>query len=82
MLDPATLEALEAQTGRRRDPASRQLDSTSAIGCSLQGHRAALQKAVELLRPKYPAAAALVEQAEEDVLASMSFPQKHWRQIH
>jgi len=44
--------------------------------------RQALRKAVELLRPKYPAAAALVEEAEEDVLAYMSFPERHWRQIH
>jgi transposase-like protein len=44
--------------------------------------RTALRKAVELLRPKYPAAAALVEEAEQDVLAYMAFPEKHWRQIH
>lgn len=44
--------------------------------------RLALRKAVELLRPKYPAAAALVEEAEEDVLAYKTFPEKHWRQIH
>jgi transposase-like protein len=44
--------------------------------------RQALRKAVELLRAKYPAAAAIVEEAEEDVLAYMAFPEKHWRQIH
>jgi transposase-like protein len=44
--------------------------------------RQALRKAAELLRPKYPAAAAIIEEAEEDVLAYMSFPEKHWRQIH
>jgi transposase-like protein len=42
----------------------------------------ALRKAVELLRPKYPAAAAVIEEAEADVLSYMSFPDKHWRQIH
>jgi putative transposase len=42
----------------------------------------ALHKAVQLLRPKYPAAAAIVEEAEHDVLAYMNFPEKHWRQLH
>jgi transposase-like protein len=44
--------------------------------------RVALHKAVELLHAKYPAAAAVVAEAEDDVLAYMSFPEKHWRQIH
>jgi putative transposase len=44
--------------------------------------RQALHKAVELLTPKYPAAAAVVEEAEEDVLSYLSFPEKHRRQIH
>jgi transposase-like protein len=44
--------------------------------------RSALRKAVELLRPKYPAAAAIIEEAEEEVLSYMSFPDKHWKQIH
>jgi putative transposase len=47
-----------------------------------QEARQALRKAVELLSPRYPAAAALLEEAEEDVLAYMSFPEKHWRQLH
>lgn len=47
-----------------------------------QEARQALHKAVELLSARYPAAAALLEEAEEDVLAYMSFPEKHWRQIH
>lgn len=42
----------------------------------------ALHKAVELLRPTYPAAATVIEEAEYDVLSYMSFPDKHWRQLH
>lgn len=49
---------------------------------SQEAAREALHKAVELLRGKYPAAAAVVEEAEHDVLAYMSFPDKHWRQLH
>jgi transposase-like protein len=44
--------------------------------------RQALRKAVELLQPKYPAAAVVVEQTEEDVLAYYGFPEKRRRQIH
>ncbi|MBU1675120.1 IS256 family transposase [bacterium] len=39
-------------------------------------------RAVELLEKKFPAAAEVLIEAEEDVLAYMSFPEKHWRQIH
>lgn len=49
---------------------------------SQQEARAALRKAVELLASKHPAAATVVEEAEDDVLAYMSFPDKHWRQLH
>lgn len=49
---------------------------------SQEAAKEALHKAVELLRAKYPAAAAVVAEAEEDVLAYMNFPEKHWRQIH
>lgn len=42
----------------------------------------ACAKALELLREKFPGAAAVVEEAENDVLAYMAFPEKHWRQIH
>ena len=36
---------------------------------------------VELLQTKWPAAAELLGNAEEDVLAYMRFPDQHWRQI-
>lgn len=41
----------------------------------------ALAKAVELLEEKHPAAAELLLDAEDDVLAYFAFPQDHWRQI-
>ena len=34
-----------------------------------------------MLREKFPAAAALMEQAKEDVLAFRAFPPEHWRKI-
>jgi len=43
--------------------------------------RQAMGKAIELLRERYPRAAELVRQAEDDVLAYFDFPQAHWRQI-
>jgi transposase-like protein len=44
--------------------------------------RAACDKAVELLEDKYPAAAELMQEAKDDVLAYKGFPEQHWRQIH
>lgn len=38
-------------------------------------------KAIELLETKHPNAAECAREAEEDVLAFMSFPEIHWRQI-
>jgi transposase-like protein len=43
--------------------------------------KAAVGKAIELLQTKWPAAAELLGNAEEDVLAYMRFPDQHWRQI-
>jgi putative transposase len=44
--------------------------------------RAQLAKVAEGLKPRFPRAAALLEEAEEDVLTYMAFPQEHWRQLH
>ena len=41
----------------------------------------AVSQALGALELKYPKAAELLCEAEEDVLAYMSFPQDHWRQI-
>lgn len=40
-----------------------------------------MAKAVDLLTPKYPSVAALVREAEPDVLAYFAFPEPHRRQI-
>jgi transposase-like protein len=34
------------------------------------------------LRPRFPKLAELMDEAEDDVLAHMSFPKEHWTQIH
>jgi transposase-like protein len=41
-----------------------------------------LAKVAESLRVRFPRVAALLEEAEEDVLAYMAFPQEHRRQLH
>lgn len=43
---------------------------------------AAMKAAISLLKDKAPTVADLVADAEEDVLNYMSFPDKHWKQIH
>ena len=49
----------------------------SAEAAKVQWRRVADQ-----LRPKLPKLAAFMDEAEEDVLAYMSFPADHWPKIH
>jgi len=44
--------------------------------------RSQLAKVAESLMVRFPRAAALLEEAEQDVLAYMAFPQEHRRQLH
>ena len=47
-----------------------------------QAARRQLSVVVESLRPQFPRAAAILQDAEEDILAYMAFPPEHWRQLH
>lgn len=40
-----------------------------------------LRRIADMLRPKHPEVADMLERAEEDVLAYMTFPEAYWRQI-
>ena len=42
---------------------------------------AQLARMAAMLRPKHPEVADMLEESEEDILAYMSFPEDHWRQI-
>jgi transposase-like protein len=42
----------------------------------------AMGRAIGLVEKKYPQVAELLREAEDDVLAYMTFPEAHWRQIH
>ena len=44
--------------------------------------RQQLRFVVDQLRPKYHRVSELLEEAEEDLLAHMSFPREHWRKLH
>ncbi|MCB9796490.1 MAG: transposase [Alphaproteobacteria bacterium] len=48
---------------------------------TLNDAKTAVGRAIEFLEAKWPDAAALLQNAEEDVLAFMSFPERHWRQL-
>jgi putative transposase len=48
---------------------------------TLEHAKDAMTKAIELLRPKYPTVAELIEEAETDVLAYFGFPEPHRKQI-
>lgn len=41
-----------------------------------------LKRVVDSLEPKFPKAASLLTEAEEDILAYIAFPQDHWRKIY
>ena len=43
---------------------------------------ASREEVAEALDKKCPAAAQVLRDAAEDVLAYMAFPQEHWRQVH
>ena len=44
--------------------------------------QAQLAQVCALLRPRFPRAVELLEQAEEEILAFYDFPPEHWRQIY
>lgn len=48
---------------------------------TLEDAQRAYDKAVETLEEKWPRAAEVMREAEEDVLAYYAFPKSHWRQI-
>jgi transposase-like protein len=49
---------------------------------TLKEAREAVGKALATLQKRFPGVASLLREGEEDVLAFMAFPEKHWRQIH
>jgi putative transposase len=49
---------------------------------TLDDAREATRRALEVLDKHCPAAAALLREAEDDILTFMTFPKSHWRQIH
>ena len=49
---------------------------------SLEAAQDTMLSAIEMLEKKYPAAARILEEGSEDVLAFMAFPSAHRRQIH
>ena len=48
---------------------------------SLEHAREAMGKAIDAIEEKWPRAAAVAREAEDDVLAYFTFPTAHWRQI-
>ena len=44
--------------------------------------RQQLAEVVKAMRSRWPKAAEVLERAEEDILAYMAFPQKHWSRIY
>ena len=49
---------------------------------SAEAAKAQWRRVADQLRPKLPKLASFMDQAEDDVLAYMSFPPDHWSKIH
>ena len=49
---------------------------------SAEAAKAQWRRVADQLRPKLPKLAAFMDEAEDDVLAYMSFPAEHWSKIH
>ncbi len=73
---------LLAQVPTGAQPIVSALVRTIFVQPDQEAAKAQLDKVVEGLRPKFPKAAQLLADAAEDVLAYMTFPVEHWRQIH
>ena len=78
--------ALHAQRpgARRQDPAAH---GQAAIGTvfvqdTAEAARAQWRSVADQLRGKFPKLGALMDEAENDVLAFMTFPRAHWTQIY
>ncbi len=68
---PKNAQAMVAATVR---PIFQQADRTAA--------QAQLKQVCEVLQPRFPKAVAMLERAEEEILAFYDFPREHWRQIY
>lgn len=55
---------------------------TAFVHDDAEAARTQWRQVADQLRPKVPKLAALMDEAEADVLAFMSFPKDHWPKIH
>src|SRR3974390_387348 len=56
--------------------------ATAFARASAEAAKAQWRKVADQLRPKLPKLAGFMDEAEDDVLAYMSFPAHHWSKIH
>lgn len=71
-----------AHVSRRYQPTVSALLKTIFAQPTPEEARKELRRVVDALRPKFPDVAALVEEAEDEVLTYMSFPEEHWSKLH
>ncbi len=56
--------------------------ATAFVQDNAEAAKAQWRKVADQLRPKLPKLAAFMDEAEADVLASMTFPKDHWQKIY
>ena len=76
------MRSMLAHVSRRYQPMVSALLKTIFAQPTLKEARKELRGVVDALRPKFPGVADLVEGAEDEVLAYMSFPMEHWSKLY
>ena len=76
------MRSVLAHVSRRYQPVVSALLKTIFAQPTMEEAREELQRVAQTLRPRFAKVAKLVEEAEADVLAYMSFPAQHWSKLH
>ena len=86
-MPPAGMSSNTLNFSRRRDgtcTSCRASSRENQLTCSISADAARTQwrSVADQLRAKFPKLGALMDEAENDVLAFMTFPRAHWAQIY
>ena len=76
------MRATLAHVSKRYQPTVAALLKTIFAQPTLEDARKELRRVADVMRPKFSDVASLVEDAEDEVLAYMSFPEEHWSKLY
>jgi len=76
------MRAMLSHVSKRYQPTVAALLKTIFAQPTLEDARKELRRVADALRPRFSNVAALVEDAEDEVLTYMSFPEEHWSKLY